>query len=109
VDFFQTTIVVNCGGHVLEQNENFTESDWSKKTHDHPYSLLFSFYQLKKGSIVAPSESMKFPMTFFFCFFLPLKTVEFTFFTTRSANVSLKHHENTQKPQKRVNRGKSIF
>ena len=35
VDFFRTTIVVNvdCGGHiVLEQNDNFTESDWSKKS-----------------------------------------------------------------------------
>ena len=33
-----------------------------KKAHDHPYSLLFSFYQLKIVSIVAPSESMKFPI-----------------------------------------------
>ena len=47
---------------MLEQNDNFTESDWSKKAYDHPYSLLFSFYQLKIGSIVAPSESIKFPI-----------------------------------------------
>jgi len=33
-----------------------------KKAHDLPYSLLFSFYQLKVGSIVEPSEPMKFPM-----------------------------------------------
>ena len=55
-----------CGGHVLEQNDSFTESDWlKKKAHDHPYSLLFSFYQLKIGSIVAPSESMKFPIAYY--------------------------------------------
>jgi len=33
-----------------------------KKAHGHPCSVLFSFYQLKIGSIVAPSESMKFPI-----------------------------------------------
>jgi len=49
-------------GHVLEQNDIFMESDWSKKAHDRPCSLLFSFYLLKIGSIVAPSESMKFPI-----------------------------------------------
>ena len=48
---------------MLVQNDNLTESDWSKKAHDYPYSLLFSFYQLKRGSIVAPSESIKFPIT----------------------------------------------
>ena len=33
VDFFQTKIVVNVEDMcVLEQNDNFTESDWSKKS-----------------------------------------------------------------------------
>ena len=66
VDFCWSTIVPSeCVGYVLEQNDNFMESDWSKKAydgHDHPYSLLFWFYQLRIGSIVAPSESMKFPI-----------------------------------------------
>jgi len=30
--FFSNENSSECGGHVLEQNDNFTESDWSKKS-----------------------------------------------------------------------------
>ena len=30
--FFSNYDSSECGGHVLEQNDNFTESDWSKKS-----------------------------------------------------------------------------
>jgi len=30
--FFSNYSSSECGGHVLEQNDNFTESDWSKKS-----------------------------------------------------------------------------
>ena len=66
VDFFWITIVVNVEDMCLSKMTILRNLIGRKTAQDHPCSLLFSFYQLKIGSIVAPSESMKFPIGNYF-------------------------------------------
>ena len=62
MDFFRTKIVVNVEDMCLRKMTISQKLIGEKKAHGDPCSLLFSFYQMKIGSIVALSESMKFPI-----------------------------------------------